>query len=45
MFKEEGKRKVKESFDEFLEREFEEPEKSDILVEKQVKEGKRKKAQ
>lgn len=41
MFKEDEKRKVKDEFKEFLEEHFEDPE-SDILVEKQAKEGKRK---
>ncbi len=40
MFKEREKKKVGESFDEFLDEHFEDPE-SDILVEKQVKEGKK----
>ncbi len=36
------RRKLKKRFDEFLKEEFEDPEHSDILVEKQVKEGKKK---
>ncbi len=37
------RKRVEERFDEFLDEHFEDPE-SDVLVEKQVKEGKRKQA-
>jgi len=42
MFKEREKKKIADAFNEFLEEHFEDPD-GDILVEKQLKEGKKKK--